>query len=221
MVASTPVLMILPLTIAIFIESKYLKGRDFFRTTFFAPYILPVSIVAYTFYYILVPYQGLLNNTLKMIGLLGRDQEIYWLSTLPAAWVSIIAETAWWTSGFNLILYIAGMKDIPSSLYESAEMDGAGFFQQAWHITIPLLGRVHYSLLFMQLVASFKIFSQAFLLTDGAPGGGTRTYIHYFYDVGFRTSKFGRGSACAVMLFLVVMLVSIVQTHFSHKRIKN
>ena len=67
----------------------------------------------------------------------------------------------------------------------------------------------------------FLVLYAAFLLTDGAPGGGTRTYIHYFYDVGFRTSKFGRGSACAVMLFLVVMLVSIVQTHFSNKMIKN
>lgn len=113
------------------------------------------------------------------------------------------------------------MKEIPYSLYESAEIDGAGFFKKAWHITIPLLGRVHYSLLFMQLVASFKIFSQAYLLTEGAPGGETRTYIHYFYDVGFRTSKFGRGSACAIILFIIVMAVSVIQTWLSNKMIKD
>lgn len=219
-VFSTPFLMLLPLLIAIMIEGGMLKNRDFFRTTFFAPYILPVSIVAYTFYYILTPYQGLLNNTLRLLGIIGIDQEIYWLSTLPAAWVSIIFETVWWTSGFNLVLYIAGMKDIPASLYESAEIDGANFVQKARYITIPMLGRVHYSLLFMQLVASFKVFSQAYLLTGGAPGGGTRTYIHYFYDVGFRTSKFGRAAACALVLFVIVMTISVVQTKISNKLIQ-
>lgn len=219
-VFSTPFLMLLPLFFAIMIEGGLLKNREFFRTTFFAPYILPVSIVAYTFYYILTPYQGLLNNTLRLFGIIGIDQEIYWLSTLPAAWISIIFETVWWTSGFNLVLYIAGMKDIPPSLYESAEIDGANFIQKARYITIPMLGRVHYSLLFMQLVASFKVFSQAYLLTGGAPGGGTRTYIHYFYDVGFRTSKFGRAAACALVLFVIVMAISVIQTKISNKLIK-
>lgn len=218
---STPLLIIVPLIIAVLIEHRMLVGKDFFRTTFFAPYILPVSVVAYTFVYILAPYTGFLNNLLKTLHILGANDEIYWIASVPEGWISITIETLWWTSGFNLVLYIAGMKEIPPQYYESAEIDGAGFFRQVWHITIPLLGRVHYSLLFMQLVASFKIFSQAFLLTGGAPGGATRTYIHYFYDVGFRSSKFGRAAACAMVLFVIVMLVSVVQTRLSNKLIKD
>ena len=217
---STPIFLLIPLAFAVLIEHKVLTGKDFFRTTLFAPYILPVSIVAYTFVYILTPYTGLLNNLLRLLGILGVDEEIYWLASVPEGWISIIIETRWWTSGFNLILYIAGIKEIPPQYYESAEIDGAGFFKQVAHITMPLLGRVHYSLLFMQLVSSFKIFSQAYLLTGGAPGGGTRTYIHYFYDIGFRSSKFGRAAACAMVLFFIVLLVSVLQTRLSNRFIQ-
>lgn len=218
---STPVLIIFPLIVALLIEHKLLTARGFFRTTFFAPYVLPVSVVATTFFYVLGPYTGLVNNLLKAIGLLGADQEIYWLAQMPHAWISIIAETAWWTCGYNMVLYIAGMQEIAPQYYESAEIDGAGYLDKIFHITIPLLGRVHFTVLFLQLIASFKIFSQAYLLTEGQPSGQTRTYIQYFYDVGFRSSKFGRASACAIILLLIVMLVSILQTTLSKRMIRN
>jgi len=210
-VLSTPVLIIIPLIIGIAIEHKLLVVRGFFRTTFFAPYVLPVSIVAYTFLYMFQPYTGLINNLLRMVGILGAKDELYWLMQTEMAWITIILETLWWTGGFNLVIYISGLQEIPDSYYEATEIDGATYLQKVWYITLPLLNRVHTTVLFLQLVASFKVFGQVYLLTAGNPGGSTRTYIQYLFETGFRTFNIGRGSAAAIILLFIIMLVSFVQ----------
>jgi multiple sugar transport system permease protein len=209
--ASTPVLILVPLAIGIFIEHRQLVSRSFFRITFFAPFVLPVSVVAYTFLYMFQPYTGLVNNLIKTIGLLGAKEEIFWITQSNMAWITIIVETLWWTGGFNLILYIAGMQEIPDHYYESADLDGCNFLNKVRYITIPLLNRVHVTVLFLQLVASFKVFGQVFLLTGGGPGGATRTYIQYLYEVSFRSFKIGRGSAAAFVLFLLILIISALQ----------
>lgn len=219
--ASTPPLILFPLLIAILIEHRLLAGRGFFRTTFFAPYVLPVSVVAYTFLYLFQPYTGLVNNILKLLGVLGGEAEIYWLKTTSLAWVTVIFETMWWTCGFNMILYIAGMQEIPEQYYESADIDGAGYLKKVWYITLPLLGRVHVTVLFLQLVASFKVFGQIYLLTMGGPGGDTRAYIQYLYEVGFRTFKIGRASAAALVLFLIIMTISFLQFSLTSRLAKD
>ncbi len=208
---STPVLIIMPLIIGIAIEHKLLVTRGLFRTTFFAPYVLPVSVVAYTFLYMFQPYTGLINNLLRAIGSLGAKEELFWLMDTKLAWVTIILETLWWTGGFNMVIYISGMQEIPDQYYEATEIDGATYLQKVWYITLPLLNRVHTTVLFLQLVASFKVFGQVYLLTAGNPGGSTRTYIQYLFETGFRTFNIGRGSAAAIVLLLIIMLVSFVQ----------
>lgn len=209
--ASTPILILVPLAIGIFIEHKLLVSRSFFRITFFAPFVLPVSVVAYTFLYMFQPYTGLINNLVRTIGMLGAKEEIFWIMEANLAWITIIIETLWWTGGFNMILYIAGMQEIPEHYYESADLDGCNFMDKVRYITIPLLSRVHVTVIFLQLVASFKVFGQVFLLTGGGPGGATRTYIQYLYEVSFRSFKIGRGSAAAFVLFLLILIISFLQ----------
>ena len=214
---STPVLILFPLFLGIFIDNKVLFSKSFFRVSFFAPFVLPVSVVAYTFLYMFQPYTGLINNLLKSLHLLGGSNELFWLMDTKLVWITIIFETLWWSGGFNLIIYIAGLQDIPPQYYESAEIDGANTFHKIFFITLPLLGRVHVVILFLQLVSSFKVFGQVYLLTGGDPGGGTRTYIQYLYESGFRTFQIGKASAAAFILFGIILVISFIQFSVTSK----
>lgn len=210
-VTSTPVLVGIPFLLALLVDHPRLPIRGFFRTTFFAPQVMAVSMVAYIFLYMFQPYTGLINNLLKSVHLLGENSEIYWLMNPILVWVVIILETLWWAGGFNMVLYIAGMQEIPEEYYECAALDGITYWQRVRYITLPLLSRVHITILFLQLVASFKVFGQVFLLTGGDPAGATRTYIQYLYEQGFRVFEIGRASAASIFLMVIILIVSGIQ----------
>ena len=218
---STPVLVGVPFLLALLIEHPRLPFRGFFRTSFFAPQVMAVSMVAYIFLYMFQPYTGLVNNIWKTLGLLSEKGEIYWLMNPVLGWVVIVLETLWWTGGFNMILYTAGMQEIPEEYYECAALDGITYWQQVRYITLPLLARVHITVLFLQLVASFKVFGQVFLLTGGDPAGSTRTYIQYLYEQGFRVFEIGRASAASIFLMVVILAVSGVQFTVSSRVARN
>lgn len=217
-VTSTPVLIGVPFFLALLIEHPRLPVRGFFRTTFFAPQVMAVSMVAYIFLYMFQPYTGLVNNLLKAVHLLKAESEIYWLMDGVLVWVVIILETLWWGGGFNMILYIAGMQDIPDDLYECAALDGVSYWQRVRYITFPMLARTHITILFLQLIASFKVFGQVFLLTGGDPAGATRTYIQYLYEQGFRVFEIGRASAASIVLMVIILIVSVVQFTITSKK---
>lgn len=128
--------------------------------------------------------------------------------------------TVWRSAGYNMIIYLAGMQDISDAYYEAADLEGANAFEKTIHITIPCLANIHVLVLFLQLIASFKVFSQIYLLTGGGPSGATRTYIQYFYETAFNKWQLGRGSAAAIVLFLIILVVTQLQTrltaHFSN-----
>lgn len=207
---STPIFMLLAYCLAELLQARMLKSKSIFRTFFYIPIVLPVSAVATIGLYMFQPYVGLINNLLKSFGLLGQDSEVMWLGK-SLAWITVTILTAWWASGFNIILYLAGMQDIPESYYESAELDGASYMQKTWYITIPLLSRIHVTVLFFQLIASFKIFAQVYWMTKGGPGGTTRTYVQYLWEVGFNRFDFGGASAISIILLLIVFVVSGMQ----------
>ncbi len=217
---STPVFVVWAFMAALLLDYKLLHNRTFFRTTFVMPMMLPVSVIATIGLYMFQPYVGLINGILKTFHVLGAKQEIFWLGDSKLVWVTITLLTLWWANGFNVVLYLAGMQDISESYYESAQLDGASFWQQVRHITIPLLSRVHLSILFLQLVASFKIYGQAFIMTAGGPDGASRTYIQYLWESGFRTFSIGRASAASLVLFAIIFIVSGTQYYVSSRMSK-
>jgi len=142
-----------------------------------------------------------------------------WLSDPRLALPSIVVATLWWTAGFNMILFSAGMKQIPEEVYESARMDGAGNFTILTRITIPLLRETGVLVLVLQIIASFKVFGQSYVMTGGGPYGTTRVLVQYMYETGFNYFKLGYASAMSVVLFLVVLAVSAIQfAIFKEKR---
>jgi multiple sugar transport system permease protein len=124
--------------------------------------------------------------------------------------VSVAIATVWWTLGFNFVLYLAGLQDIPRELYEAAAIDGAGPWQQIRQITIPMLGRTTTLVAVLQVIASLKVFDQMYLMTQGGPNFVTRSVLQLVYDEGFTNFRVGYAAAISMLFFLVVLAVSAV-----------
>lgn len=144
-VASVPFLVTIPLALAVVLNRRF-KGRTFFRAVFFMPYVLGVAVVGLLFRFVLDPNIGIVN------GLTGWS--IPWITAQPWAWISLVAMTVWWTLGFNTIIYIAGLQDIPSELYDAAKVDGASGWQQFRHVTLPGLRTVMIFVVTITVLAS-------------------------------------------------------------------
>ena len=123
---------------------------------------------------------------------------------------SLAITTIWWTLGFNFVLYLAGMQEIPRELYEASAIDGASQWQQIRRITIPLLARTTTLVAVLQIIASLKVFDQMYLMTQGGPNFATRSILQYVYDQGFTNFRIGYAAALSTLFFLVVLAVSAV-----------
>ena len=182
------------------------RGRWFFRLAFFAPFILPSAVIALIWLWIYTPGLGILQTALDKIGITAPN----WLGDATWAMPSLAITTVWWTLGFNFILYLAGLQDIPAELYEASSIDGAGPWQQIWNITIPLLARTTTLVAVLQVIASLKVFDQMYLMTAGGPNFSTRSVLQYVYDEGFTNFRVGYASAVSMLLFVIILAVSAV-----------
>jgi multiple sugar transport system permease protein len=204
---SVPPLVLLPLGLALLV-SRISRLQWLFRMTFFAPYVLPVSVVVLVWNWLYQPGFGLINSYLAGIGL----AEVNWLGQPGVAMVSAVIATVWWTFGFNFVLYLAGLQEVPRELYEAAAVDGATPGQQLRRITLPLLSSTFVLVTTLQVIASLKIFDQIYLLQIGTPGpeNSTRPAIQYIYEAGFTQYRIGYASAMSFVFFLVVIAVAII-----------
>jgi multiple sugar transport system permease protein len=204
-ILTTPPLVVLGFILAL-LADRVARARWFFRLAFFAPFILPSAVVALIWIFIYTPGLGLIEAGLKWIGI-GAPA---WLGDPTWAMPSLAITTIWWTMGFNFVLYLAGLQDIPHELYEASAIDGASPLQQIWRITIPLLGRTTTLVAVLQVIASLKVFDQMYIMTSGGPNFATRSILQYVYDEGFTNFRVGYASAVSVLFFIVVLLVSLV-----------
>jgi multiple sugar transport system permease protein len=179
-----------------------------FRLAFFAPYVLPVSVVVLIWNWLYQPGFGLINSYLVSLGF----AEVNWLGQPGVAMVSAVIATVWWTLGFNFVLYLAGLQEIPRELYEAAATDGATPAQQLRRITMPLLSSTIVLVVVLQIIASLKVFDQIYLLQAGSAGpeDSTRTAIQYIYETGFTQYRVGYASAMSFVFFLVVVAVTLL-----------
>jgi multiple sugar transport system permease protein len=200
---TTPLLVVLPLLFAMF-AARISHNQWFFRLAFFAPYVVPSSIVCLIFAFMYTPETGLISHAFAWFGLTAPD----FLGSVNGAWFSVVLLTLWWTFGFNFILYIAALQDIPEELYEAAAMDGASPLQQMRRLTIPLLRPTISLVLLLQVLASLKVFDQIYLLLQGGPDKATRPAIEYIYDTGFTSYRGGYAAAATMVYFLVLVLVA-------------
>ncbi len=213
-ILSTPTLVIVGLLLALIVNAQ-MKGTTFLRSAFFLPHILSISVISSIWVFMLQPYTGFVNSMLHKIGI---SQEIFWLDDVHLAWISILIATVWWTVGFNMVLYLAGLQEIPEEYYEAARIDGANSWQCFLHITLPSLKGVTLLIVVLQSIASFKLFGQPWLMTQGGPGTATRPLVQYIYETGFRSNEMGLSAAMSYFLFAVMIVFALVQFKFLSKK---
>ncbi len=212
-VASVPFLVAVPLGLAVLLNRKF-PGRTFFRAVYFAPFVLGVAVIGLMFRYILDTNFGILNAFLELFGL----PEIGWTNDLPWAWISLVAVTVWWTAGFNSIIYLAGLQDIPAEQYEAAELDGASTWQQFRNVTLPGLRPVTVFIVTITLLASANMFGQSLLITQGGPGDSTTTALMVITDTGFGQFRMGQATAMSYLLTAALTIVSLVVVALMRER---
>jgi multiple sugar transport system permease protein len=180
------------------------------RAMFFAPYVLSVAVLTLIWAFMLNPSLGLVGVVGDWVG----ANPINVLNSTTWAMPAIVLATLWWTVGFNMVLFLAGLQDIDQQQYEAAAIDGAGPFQVFRHITLPGLQRTIRLVVVLQVIYSFQIFGQVFIMTRGGPDGATRVLIQHIFERGFRDFQLGYASAMSIFLFLVIIGVSVVQFLF-------
>ena len=194
------------LILAVLLNRNY-PGRGVFRTIFFAPYTLSVTVASVLWWWIF-QQTGIVNQVLQMIGL----KSINWLGDLPGAWVAITIATIWWTIGFNTVIFLTALQEIPKSLYEAASLDGANSQQQFFLITIPMLRSVLVFVLTITLIASANLFGQPYIMTGGGPADGTQTVIYRIFFEGILRGQMG--TAAAMSIFVAILLLSLTYLNF-------
>ncbi|WP_238456242.1 carbohydrate ABC transporter permease [Lederbergia galactosidilytica] len=207
-VISTPTIVIFGLLMALLVNAK-LKGTTFLRSVYFMPYMLSVSVIASIWVFILQSKTGLLAETLSIFGI---TTQISFFGSWGMGWLSILIATLWWTVGFNMILFLAGLQEIPEELYEAADIDGANGWNKFRYITMPSLKGVTTLVIILQTIASFKLFGQTFLITNGGPGISTTPLVHYIYQIAFRQWDMGYATAVSFVLFFIISLISVIQS---------
>jgi len=204
-ILTTPPLVVLGFVFA-WLAERASRGRAFYRVAFFTPYVLPSAVMALIWVWIYAPVIGLLTKFVTMIGLTAPG----WLSDPVWAMPSLALATVWWTLGFNFVLYLAGLGEVPRELYEAASIDGASPWQQLRLITLPLLARTTTLVAVLQFIASLKVFDQMYIMTSGGPNFSTRSVLQYIYDNGFTDMRIGYAAAASTLFFIVVLAVSAV-----------
>ena len=205
-IGSVPLLVLIPLAIAILLNQR-IRGGTIFRGIFFAPYVLGVAVVSVLWSYLLDPQAGVVNGVLDLLGL---PSDIPWTVDTPWAWYSLIGVTVWWTLGLNTVILLAGLKGINQELYEAASIDGAGSWRKFTNVTLPGLRPVMTFVTTVTILASANMFGQSFLLTKGGPGTETRTAIMYIADQGLGQNQMGAATAMSYILFAFLAGVSIL-----------
>jgi multiple sugar transport system permease protein len=203
-VLSVPLGIVYAFLMAMLLNRKFF-GRTLFRTIFYLPSIVPVVALSMVWLWILNPDLGLANEVLRSMGLPTSS----WIFSEGMVVPSLVIMNLWTTGGI-MIIFLAGLQDIPRTLYEAIEIDGGRGIDKLLHITIPMMTPTIFFNLILGIINGFQIFSQAYIMTSGGPNNASLFYVFYLYREGFEFSRMGSASAIAWVLFIFMMLLTWV-----------
>jgi raffinose/stachyose/melibiose transport system permease protein len=199
----------LPLALGLaLLVGRSMPGRAVFRTIFFLPFVLSEVVTGVIWNFIYRPQGGLVNSLLQWI--LPGSQPTAWLADPDTVLYALFAVITWKYFGLHLILYLAGLQNIPAELEEAAQIDGCGRLQTLRYITIPLLGSTIRLTIYLSVLGSLQIFDLVWIMTTGGPVGASHTMATYLYHYGFQRFQLGYGSAIAVIMFLICFGFSLI-----------
>jgi multiple sugar transport system permease protein len=206
--ATVPLTMGIGLLIALLLNQP-IRGRGLFRTLYFLPVVTPFVVVAIVWKWLYNGDFGLFNYYLLKTHLI--NEPLMWLSDKNLAMPSVVLMSVWSGVGFSMVIYLAGLQSIPQELYEAARMDGAGWWAQLRHITIPMLAPTTLFLMVMGIIGSFQVFTQIFIMTNGGPVNRTTTMVFYIYEAAFKFYEMGYASTLAYGLFALLFVFTLIQ----------
>lgn len=183
-------------------------GRDIFRVLYYLPAIVSVAVVGLLFQKVFDPQRGLINYYITDVF---NGPRPIWLGTASLVIPSISVATIWWTFGFPMLVFLAGLQNIPEHLYEAAKLDGAGPVQAFFRITLPLLIPTLLFVIVTQFIAEMQIFGQPFVMTQGGPGNESKTVLIYLYQTAWSFFRMGYASAMAVSLAIIMIVITLLQ----------
>ncbi|MBF0543534.1 MAG: sugar ABC transporter permease [Candidatus Riflebacteria bacterium] len=214
-IVSVPLSILCSLAIALLLNNK-IAGLGFYRTVYFIPVITSINAVAIVWTFIYHPDFGLLNKLLLMTGLPAQK----WLQDPFWAMPCIIFMSVWKGLGYNVIIFLAGLQNIPKHLYEAARIDGASIRAQFRHITWPLLSPTTYFVFVMSCIGSFQVFSQVYMMTPrGGPLKSTMVIVYYLYRKAFENFEFGYALAMAFVLFIMIFGITLFNKLYLEKKV--
>lgn len=210
----TPTAVVVALGLALLLNSPRLPFRGLFRTALFLPFVVSLAVAALAWSYLIDPQVGLVHHWLAGIGIdLGnvlQDPDL----AMPA--VALVA--VWKNFGFYMVIFLAGLQDVPASLYEAAKMDGAGPLTRFRHVTLPMMSNTTAFVLIFALIAALQAFDQIYVMTGGGPYGSTQTIVMEIYRSGFRELELGFASALSYVLLIGTLLLSLAQFAYFGRR---
>lgn len=204
----TPVQLGMSLGAALILNSA-IPFRSFFRSVAILPLLLPMTVIVSIWAVLFRIPSGPFNTVYQWFA--GQGAYVDFLGNPSTAMLSVVALSAWATFPYQMLIYLAGLQDIPQDLYEAAKLDGAKAWQRFRYVTWPGLRNVNIFLLIITTVGALKLFTQVDILTKGGPNGATTTIIHYLFKQGYSTQKVGYASAVAVFFFLAVTAIALLQ----------
>lgn len=214
LIITAPVMVVGALGLAILI-SRPLKGKAIVRTLIFAPYVVMSTVIGIIWNWIYDNNVGLLNYYLNLLGF----DKIEWLTSANIAMFAISLTTIWWLIGYNMILFLAGLQEIPDDLYEAATIDGASTWKRFIYVTLPLLKPTTFLVVMLTVINCFQVFDQVYVMTGGGPGTSTLTIVQYLYFQAFSNFNLGYGSAIGFILFLVLVVFAIIQKRIMREEV--
>jgi multiple sugar transport system permease protein len=201
-----PGVTILGLIFAVYVNKRWFLS-DIVRAAFYSPNVVSATVIGLVWVWILDTQVGLVNKYLNLIGI----SNIPWLTSTQWSLIGVSIASIWWDLGFSFVLFLAALQEIPGELQEAAEIDGASGMQSFWYVSLPILRPTISMIVTLQLIATMRIFSQVYMMTNGGPAGSSVSVIHYIYTTAIIQLKLGYAAAVSLMLFVVILVVTFIQ----------
>ena len=195
--------------------NTHIRGVGIYRTIYFLPFVSSTIAISLVWKWIMHPDFGILNGFLGLFGV----PRLGWLQDRNMALFSVAIVAIWHSAGYNMTIFLAGLKGIPRTYYEAAEIDGATYWQRFWRITFPLLTPTLFFVLVISLIGSFQVFNLVYIMTDGGPGSSTQVYVYYLWENAFSYFRMGYASAMAYILFLIMLVITLFQVRLLGSRV--
>lgn len=203
---SVPLNLVLSLALALALNQK-IRGIAVYRTAYFMPVVSSMVAVGLIWAWLYDTDYGLINALLARLHL----PPVAWLTSTEWAMPAVIVTSVWKSLGFNMVIFLAALQDVPEGLYEAARIDGAGAWRLFRHITLPLISPAVFFVVVMGIIGSFQAFDQVYVMTEGGPARATTVIVYYIWQNAFKFFKMGYASAMAYVLFLLVLLATLAQ----------